>query len=532
MPKPWNPAVIAASLATALTLAGCGANGGADRGKGKVVSGGTFTMAFSADPGALDPQGSVANTVFQMSRFAYDSLVSVNTEGNVESQLASSWKVQGRRVALTLRKNIECASGQPFTAKDAAANLNYVADPTNKSPFGGTFIPLKTTATADEAAGTVTLSLPSPAPFVLNGLSSIPMVCAKGMADRKYLERHTDGTGPFALTTVKPNDSYTFGVHKNYDWGPDGATTSAKGTPAKVVVKVVPNESTAANLLLSGGLNAATIVGPDYKRLTKAGLFNDKSATVAGEMFFNHNPARPASDPAVRTALVQALDLPTLMKVLTSGRGKPPTQFAVLSPAACPGESVPDALPKHDVAAAEQALDAAGWKAGAGGVRAKGGQKLSLTLLNNAASGSAGTAAAELAVKEWKQVGVQVKVQTKPSSALLQALFSTGNWDLGWTPLNVGSPDQLVPFLSGPGAAAGGNNFAGIKNPVYDADVKRAMTKTGSRGCADWLAAESAVVKAADVVPFANLSQQTFGAKSTFEVSDALIPTSIRMRAS
>ena len=37
--------------------------------------------------------------------------------------------------------------------------------------------------------------------------------------------------------------------------------------PAKIVLKVVPNESTAANLMLSGQLNATEIVGTDRQRL-------------------------------------------------------------------------------------------------------------------------------------------------------------------------------------------------------------------------------------------------------------------------
>ena len=80
----------------------------------------------------------------------------------------------------------------------------------------------------------------------------------------------------------------------------------------------------------------------------------------------------------------------------------------------------------------------------------------------------------------------------------------------GW-PLNVSSPDQLVPFLSGPGLADGGANFAAVANADYDAGVQAASAMLGTEGCPTWLEAESSWWPRADVVPFANTVVQTFG---------------------
>ena len=84
------------------------------------------------------------------------------------------------------------------------------------------------------------------------------------------LATKTDGTGPYALTQAVSNDHYTLTKHAGYTWGPNGATTSAAGLPDTINVKIIPNETTAANLLLSGQLNAANIVGPDTARLEAA----------------------------------------------------------------------------------------------------------------------------------------------------------------------------------------------------------------------------------------------------------------------
>lgn len=516
----------------ATVMSGCGANKGhpAADGGGKVVEGGTFTLALSADPGNLDPQGSATTNTFQMTQFGYDNLLYQNTEGKIQSGLATAWQVNGPKVVLTMHKAVTCSDGSMFTAADVAANINYVADPKNKSPFLGVFLPGGSKASAD-AAGTVTLTTPKAAPFVLNGLANLPMVCAAGMRNRKTLAQHTDGTGPYQLSEVAAGDHYTYTKRSGYSWGPGGATTATAGLPSKIVVKIVPNETTAANLLLSGGLNAATILGVDSQRLEAAHLFSASVQALSGEMWFNQAHGRPAADEPVRQALTRALDLAQVQKVLTSGRGTAGTSFAALPPIACPGNSVAAALPAHDLDKAKQLLDADGWRIGSGGIRARNGTALAVTFVYNTALGSAGSAAAELAAAAWKQLGIQVTLKPQDETAINTTIFSTGNWDVIWEALNVNSPDQIVPFMSGPVPPAG-TNFAHINNTAYTALVNKAAALAGSQGCGDWLKAEAELVKAADVIPFANQVTRIFGSHANFAIVGALVPTSIRMLAS
>jgi peptide/nickel transport system substrate-binding protein len=53
----------------------------------------------------------------------------------------------------------------------------------------------------------------------------------------------------------------------------------------------------------------------------------------------------------------------------------------------------------------------------------------------------------------------------------------------------------------------------------------------GVESCDTWLEAESALVAAADIVPFANNVVKTFGNGAEFETPGQLVPTSIRMVA-
>lgn len=522
------PAITSSLLlagATVLSTAGIAAAAG------EVVDGGTFTMTLAADPGNLDPQSNPGTSLFQASRFAYDSLLSMNEDGTIGSQLATDWAVDGTTITLTLGEGITCSDGSPLTASDVKANLDHIGDPANASPFLGVYYPAGATAAADDASRTVTITLAAAAPFVLNGLTDLPIVCAAGMADRASLAGATSGTGPYVLTEAAPGDHYTYAIRDGYTWGPGGATTATEGMPDTVILRIVENASTAANLLLAGDVNVASIVGPDAQRVEAANLFSVPTAVLIGEMWFNHAEGRPTADPAVRMAITQALDLAQLQQVLTAGQGGPATTFATLAPVACPGDSVSAALPAFDAAAAGAALDSAGWVAGDGGVRAKDGTPLSVTLLHDTSMGAAGQAAAELAGQQLTALGITVVDKAQGGSATQETLFATGDWDIAWIPLNVSSPDQIVPFLSGPSVADGGVNFSGIANADYEAGVAAASAMQGAEGCPTWLDAESKLVAAADVVPFANSVVKTFGNGAEFTISGSLIPTSIRMIA-
>lgn len=518
----------------AVVLASCGGGSGGTTGPGgtsspKFAKGGTFTMSMAADPGNIDPQLSPASNVIQLSAFAYDTLVGTDPDGKIVSQLAKDWNVAGTTVTMTLGDKITCSDGTPFTATDAAANINFMGNPANKSAFLGVYVPAGVKASA--SGSTLTLKLAGPAPFVLEGLSAAPMVCKSGLDNRKILAKETRGTGPFQLKEIVPSDHFTYTKRAGYTWGPGGATTAEAGMPDTVIVKIVPNNTTAANLLLSGGLNAATVTGQDATRLQGAKTFSAKVDAIGAEMWFNHIAGRPGSDPAVRKALAQAVDLQQLQQVITAKQGTAPTTFAVVPPVACPGDSISAALPTGGVDAAKATLEAAGWKAGTDGTRAKGGKELALAFNYNTAYGAEGAAASELVVGVWKQLGAKVTAKGQDSTALLQTLFTSGNWDIAWLTLNVSSPDQLVAFFSGP-AAPNGNNFSHIDNGAYTAAVAKASKLPGKEGCADWLAAETNLVKDVDVIPFVNLPVKTFGKQAQFvSATQSVMPMSIRMLA-
>ncbi len=514
----------------ALTATACGGSGGgAAAGDGTPVDGKTFSLGVGSDPGSLDPHMTVLSVALQVDRFLYDTLLNLDDSGKPVAGLAAKWEASTTTASFTLRQGLTCADGSPLTAADVAANINFIGDPANKSPIAGLYIAPGTKATAD-AAGTISVTSGKPDAFLARNVGGVPIACAKGLADRKLLAKGEAGTGMFTVSEAVPNDHYTFTRRKDYTWGP-GDWKAETGLPEKVVVRVIPNTTTATNLLLSGELNAAQINGPDRQRLEARKLFHTDFTAPMGEIFYNQAAGRPGEDEAVRRALTQALDLPQLGKVLTNDAGRPSKGMITNEPAVCPGDTVTGNLPAHDPAAAASALDAAGWTKGADGVRAKGGKKLSLTVLYGTQLGPTMAPTAELVQQQWKSLGAEVTLKAVDSPGLSQVLFGTGEWEVSLGPVGFSLPSQLVPFVSGP-AAPDGTNFAHVANPGYDQAAQQAATKPGDASCADWNAAETALIKRVDAVPYFDSVVPFYASGAKFALSQgSLTPTSIRMFA-
>ncbi len=504
---------MAVLAAACLLAAGCG---GATEER-PAEGGGTFTYGLNADPGALDPGMAaltVTNTVLSL---AYDTLTAVDANGKLVPVLAEKWDVKPDSVTFTLRKGVTCSDGSPLTADDVAASYSFISDPKNKSPLNGVYVPPGMTAKADAAAGTVTLSMPEPFGFILESTRDVFIVCGKGVEDRSLLQKGTSGSGPYTLTEAVPGDHYTFKVRKDYAWGPSGATTKEPGQPDTFVFRIVQNEQTAANLLISGGLNGTLLSGVDRTRVEAApGVTGKPLPAGNGQFFYHQGKDRPTRDPQVRKALTQAINLTELGGISSGGTGRPATTL-VTKPSPCQGDSVAGHVPGHDLAAATAALDAAGWKAGADGIRVKDGEKLTLRLLYGTTRSASVQAAAEYLAAEWRKAGVDVKLNGVIDTKLSESLMVTQDWDVVWLPIGVNLPSQLIGFLSGPGAPDGGN-FAHLKNERYEKLVAEAGGRPGPEGCKLWLEAESALFESADLIPVVENTQLLALKGGTLEV--------------
>ncbi|PJN21417.1 ABC transporter substrate-binding protein [Kitasatospora sp. CB02891] len=506
---PLPPA--AALAAATVLLAGCGGPARSSTST-PAVNGGTVRIAVSSETPSFNPYTAFGAA---SARYAYDSLVNVSPDGALVSGLASSWQATTTTATFTLRPGISCSDGTPLTAGAVARALTYAGDPANQLAGARSVLPdVPYTATGDDATGTVSATTAAPFPFLTRTLGQLPIVCPAGLARPQSLDRATAGTGPYVLTRYHPGGPYEFTVRDGYAWGPGGATTAAPGQPARIVLSVVPQASTAANLLLTGGIDIAAVNGPDRARLAGHGLAGADVATVVGLTFFNQRPGRPLADPALRRTLVAALDRQGLANVAVGGTGRPATDFGAQG-----------SLCHADLAAANLPAE------GASGRLDGSGRPLRLRLLTSADLGPTLPSVAELMARSWTALGADVTLVTESLPALVNAMYRTGDFDVvvGSTP-GYELPVGLVPFFSGPPPAEG-LNFAGVTDPAYDALVARALQEPDTSGCATWNRAGAALFRSADALPIADDRSTVYGRRTTFATTfgGQLVPTSIRL---
>lgn len=524
----------AALLAGTLLLAtACGTtNNGSIRTGGGYVSGGTFTLGVpvalpSANPYAAN---SGSGQMIFLNYLAYDSLVNENSRGTFETGLASSWTASATQASFRLRPGVTCSDGSKLTASQVAADLNYVGNPKNQYPWLGTLTPsVPYTATGDNATGTVDITTTSPFPFLLQTLGDVPIVCARGMADPSMLTTRSDGTGPFVLESAGPS-GYTYVVRRGYTWGPDGASTSAPGTPGKIVLSIVTNPTTAANLLLAGQLSATQVLGPDAKRLVEQHVGQSAVEVQAAGLYFTEDPGQATSNVQVRQALVAAMNFGQLTEVQSQATGQPATRATGLrtgSPLPCAGASALTALPSAGPANAKKLLSQAGWTL-TGKTWMKAGKPLQLTIAYEQANEEP---LAELLQQEWTSIGASASLDLLTAQQLDALEQGDANFSvlLGASALTL--PTQIEPEVSGPNVPKG-QNVQEVSNPTYDRLAQEATATYGPKGCALWVQAENSVMQRADVVPVANQPVVLFLARNVQAQINSMrqpVPTSIKL---
>lgn len=519
------PAIVAGGAILALALSACSGGGGST--SEAPVSGGIFRHAVFPEVGSIVPMTANQPQELQIITYAYETLIYTDAEGNELPWLAESWEIgeDGRSVTFQLKEGITFQDGTPFDAAIAAENINYHTDPANASILADV-LPAGLAATGE--GSTLEVTAEASDPFLANIVGDVAMVAKAGLDDPASLEEGSNGTGLYALTDVSP-DRYTFETRDDYTWGPDGLTSETEGLPDGLEVTVVTDDSTRANLLLSGELNAASVEGADQDRLDASGIEYVGVTNLIGQMLFNERPDRPTSDPLVREALVLGFNHDDATEVVTSGRPVELNSWITEAPFTCATDSPVWDKPASDPARAAELLDEAGWTEGADGTRSKDGTPLAINFIYDAGS-TAHASAGELVAEDWDELGITTNLIAMDGAAWSEYLYETFDYDTGWIQIGVGSPVTQDLFYGGAFPEDGGLNFMGVDDPEYTAFADQARASADpDEACGFWQQAEKIVMDHFHTFLMAGTTRPTYMAGATFEVTDYLQPVSIRM---
>jgi peptide/nickel transport system substrate-binding protein len=500
------------ALSAVAAMIGVAACGGDNANSGGSTS---LNIRIPEDPGELDPQVAQTTVGLQVANYLYDTLVAQTANGRTVPALATKWDVTPTSLTLTIRDDVTCSDGSKMTPSVIKANLDRVKDPKTKSPYTDTFLGSSDyTVTANDAAGTVTMKLPQPFAPLLANLSRYPaMMCEAALRNPKALQDSSVGSGPFVLKEKVADDHYTLTPRKGYKWGPDGAATAVAGFPKEVTLRVVPNDTTAANQLESGELDLAPITGAERERLEQSSSLVSKSVPTGVTMLhFNEADGRPGADPAVRKALVQAFDRQAMTQA-GYGDFAEVTSTVLIPGATCYSEEPGSSIPAYDAEAAKGVLSGAAPSVALYALGVKGGEYLS---------------------EAWNQAGARTEInvgdETGPG---LDTVFGGGDWDaalIRWD--GVTSISIMQPYLSGP-APPDGTNVGSIDNPTFVDNADTSKSTLGGEACAASDAAQNSLYGASDVVPISAVTLGYFAKKGVeFALraggSAAIAPTSLR----
>lgn len=476
------------AAATQLFLLACGTSSGttSSGGGSNFTSNSTLNIRIEGPWDTLDPSGAGSLPRLQLTAGLYDRLVWEGADHKAVPYLASSWQVTPTTLKFNIRKGVTCSDGTPLTPTAVAQSFDRLLGISNtrtkSSAVGGEFGAGPFTVSADDAAGTFTLNLGTPFGEALDSLGSgldTGVICPKGLAPGA-LNDAAYGTGPYTLASQDRATGATLRLRSDWNWGPNGRT--ARGLPGTIVYKLITNDTTAANLLVTGGLDLARIQGPDVKRLlSDSSVGNYKvSGYYTNPLWMNTEPGHPTAEPAVRQAISTAISAQAYNQAAYGGLGTVTTSLWATN-APCFAKETAQYVPKTDLAKAKAILLAAGYTADSSGKLSKNGQPLKINLIGEGAQG----AGPEYLDTQLVQLGMTVNFIDSDH------VTYSASW------LQPGKFDVLVPGIAGDlvgsyissytgGDPPQGRNFSRLHDPQVDALILKAEQEVGQQACADW----------------------------------------------
>jgi peptide/nickel transport system substrate-binding protein len=468
--------------------------------------GGTATFRLNGDWTVLDPQRPAVSpgvNAGQIQMATYDRLVAVGPDNTLVPYLATSWDVTPTSLRFTLRADAKCEDGTPVTPTVVADSFKRLLDPSINSyarvtGFGdGPF-----SVSSDDAAGTLTITLGTPFSDAIYWLAhpTTGIVCPAGLAalstDPHALETKTYGSGPYSIVSATHGDNVTLKLRPEWNWGPSDPSGPRAGLPDTLVFKVVSNETTAANLVVTGGLDVAPIIGPDVQRLLGSSELIDLPAFggTVNPLLLNHAPAHPTADEAVRQAIMTAIDPQAWNQAQYAGLGQVGT--SILAPTTeCFDAETAKLLPTPSIEAAKAILTSVGYSTDPDGTLAKDGKPLALKLIGYSGQNSG----PEYLRSQLAAVGFSVDFAVTDQATWLQE-WRAGNWDV-----TVGG------FVGGANAGSGFRSLAGpfptdpmdMVDPVIEQAYASAVASVGPDKCQYWSVIQRQMISAHHYLPLA-----------------------------
>lgn len=464
----------------------------------------------------------------------FRGLVRLGPGSSITGDLASSWDVDdtGRTWTFHLRAGQRWEDGEPITADDVAFTVGVLSDPAYSGPGGESWRDV--TATVLNPL-TVELRLSAPLGGFLQAATQpiAPAHLLAGIPPEQIADdpfgANPVGSGPFRLaflltgralltaaTPVDPLPEDPGGPNFSTP-RPTDSLASARATPRPDVavpylsqIELRYYDSVAALRADwdAGLLDAASGLLPaDATALAAtpgARLAKYPGSTLLAAALNLRAGRDDFQDPAVRRALLQAIDRDALVATVLKGLGS--RADSLIPPSSAMFDSVGNEPIAFDPAAAKKALAAAGWKQAGQGWIPKGGKKpIEIELLSpEEIANPVAYAAAAAVVDAWHGIGLAVRHVPLPAAELLGDRLVRGEFQAAILPFAIGLDPDLYPLLAASQTRTGGSNVIGLQDPDLDKLLVAARTPVDDAGrIAAYAALQKRLVERAYMLPLA-----------------------------
>ncbi|NLY76325.1 MAG: hypothetical protein GX075_13665 [Firmicutes bacterium] len=417
------------------------------------IRGGALVVGQTILPRTLDPHMETGGPSFRSTDWLfYDTLVELDSNGNLRPSLAESWQISKdeKEITFNLRKNVVFHDGTKFNAHAVKYNIDRILNPATKCPAVSLMNALDSVKVVDDYTLKVNLKYPDSIIMMVFAQRPGGMIISPAAIEKygKDLGLNPVGTGPFMLEEWVVGDHITAKRNPNY-WR-IGADNKPLPYLDKVIVRAVPDDNVKIAELQRGTIQFIdNIPAKDVAAIKK----NRKLKTIESVTWWRHialnvNKA-PLNDKKVRHAIAYAIDNERIAKATAFGLGYvTPT----ITNERVVGYDPKLPIYKYNLKKAQQLMKEAGYA----------GKQLNLKLTFY--SNDPERAIAELVQAQLSKIGIKVSIEFMETSAWIDQMLS-GKGEMGISRIEVpyAHPWMLISERFQPWSL-GGRNWAGYEN--------------------------------------------------------------------
>ncbi|MGQ0837296.1 ABC transporter substrate-binding protein [Actinokineospora sp.] len=414
--------------------------------RAQAQQGATLRVAVTQEVDSLNPFLSITRTGTDILRTNFEQLTTYSAKDlTPQPGLAEKWEPSADKLTwtFTIRDGAKWSDGQPITARDAAFTFDLMLKNETARTANGNFVAPWESATATDDR---TLVIKTKTPQATMTALDIPIVPQHVWSKQSDLGAEPAfpmvSSGPYVITEFKESQFTRLKANPNY-W---------RGAPKIENLDFIyyKNADAAVQALRNGEVNRLTPAQYDAlagdanitrnnakgKRFNEL-IMNPGAADNTGAPIGDGHPA--LRDPKLRRAIAQAIDSKTLVEKVWGGYGEPGAGY--VPPLFAEFHWNPGAKARtFDLAAANTALDQAGYTRGGDGVRVDpaSGRPLNFRLMAHAGTNFDEQSAPF--IKGWlSDIGIEIEVQPVSNSKVNEAT-TAGTFDLTYSGWN-GNPD-------------------------------------------------------------------------------------------